>query len=236
MEERSEIQRRPQGQSYRLNVIQIPLLRGFGSVILCSYVLLYDLLITPPFSWSRYLAFVAIFATYSVGSWLVLRAGYRKVKPLDLSLLFLIIDLFFWLLVIYRTGAEKSLLFFLSVVRVSDQAYTSFKRTLMFAHLTLASYVVFVIYLAAIEGRAIDWRIEILKMAYIYARRAARSLRGEGTLSGFVAKGGGSIVLLAGRVWYVLSERCIDVVENCFNFTIKSDEHEPLRVYQLEYF
>ena len=131
MEEQSEIQRRPHGESYRLNVIQIPLLRGFGLIILCFYVLLYDLLMTPPFSWSRYLGFVAILAAYCFSSWLVLRAGYKKVRPLDLSLLFLIIDLFFWVLVIYRTGAEKSLLFFLSVVRVSDQAYTSFKRTLM---------------------------------------------------------------------------------------------------------
>ena len=74
---------------------------------------------------------------------LVLRTKYRKVKALDIPLLFLIVDLFFWILVIYRTGAEHSLLFFLSVVRVSDQAYTTFKRVLMFAqgNLTGIAYV-----------------------------------------------------------------------------------------------
>ena len=56
-------------------------------------------------------------------AWLILRAGYKKVKPADLSLVFLIVDLLVWILAIYRPGADQSLLFFLSVVRVSDQAF-----------------------------------------------------------------------------------------------------------------
>jgi signal transduction histidine kinase/AmiR/NasT family two-component response regulator len=154
--------------NYRLNVSQIPLLRGFGLLILCGYVLLYDVLISPAFSWQRYLAFVAILATYGAGSWLTLRTGYKKARPFDLSLVFLIVDLLVWLLVLYRTGAEKSLLFFFCVLRVSDQTYTTFKRVLMFGHLSLISYAVFIFYLGSIQGRPIDWKIEILKMAYIY--------------------------------------------------------------------
>ena len=166
MEDKLEEQRRPQG--YRLNVYQIPLLRVIGSLVLCAYVLVYDLLILPEFSWSRYLTFVLIFGSYCLGSWLVLRFGYSRTKKLDLALFFLVTDLFFWILVIYRTGAETSLLFFLSIVRVSDQAYTGFKRVLMFAHLTLLAYALLVVYLVAIEGRPVDLRIEFLKMAYIY--------------------------------------------------------------------
>ena len=77
-------------------------------------------------------------------------------------------DLFFLVLAIYRTGADKSLLFFLSVIRVSDQTYTSFKRLVLFAHLSLFSYVLFILYLTGIERRTVDWKLEILKMAYIY--------------------------------------------------------------------
>src|SRR2546426_2582182 len=168
MEARTEIQRRRPAVNYRLNVVQIPLLRALGVAILCVYVLLYDLLIEPPFSLSGYLVFVAIFATYCLASWLVLRKGYRKVRPVDFSLVFLVVDLSLWLLVIYRTGGEKSLLFFVGVVLVSHQAFTTFKRILIFAHLTLASYVSLVLYLAVVEGRLIDWRLEVLKMAYIY--------------------------------------------------------------------
>src|SRR6476660_9066299 len=103
MPDRTESHRKPTRENYRLNVIQIPLLRGFGSVILCLYVLLYDLLIAPSFSWSQYLAFVAIFAAYCLASWLVLRSAYKRVKAFDLSLLFLIADLFLLVLAIYRT-------------------------------------------------------------------------------------------------------------------------------------
>jgi signal transduction histidine kinase/ActR/RegA family two-component response regulator len=168
MDDRSEKHRQPWLDNHRLNVVQIPLLRGLGSAILSFYVLLYDVLINPPFSWSRYVSFVAILTIYGVGSWLILRWGYRKVKPLDLSLIFLIVDLFVWVLVIYRTGAEKSLLFFLSIVRVSDQAYSTSKRVLIFAHLSLVSYLLLLLYLTMLEGRTIDWRTEVLKMAYIY--------------------------------------------------------------------
>src|SRR5438105_2952891 len=117
MEEQTETPHRPHNRNYHLNVIQIPLLRGLGTAILCLYALLYDLVIAPPLSWTRYLGFVAILGIYCVGSCFVLQTKYRKLKPLDIPLLFLIVDLFIWLLVIYRTGAEHSLLFFLSVVR-----------------------------------------------------------------------------------------------------------------------
>jgi signal transduction histidine kinase/ActR/RegA family two-component response regulator len=168
MDDRRETQRKPNEDSYQLNVVQIPLLRGLGAIILCFYILIYDVLINPPFSWFRYFTYVAIFATYCVGSWLVLRTAYRRVRSLDLSLTFLIADLFVWLLAIYWTGGDKSLLFFLSVVRVSDQAYTTFRRVLLFAHLSLFAYFGLILYLAMVEGQPVDWRIEILKMAYIY--------------------------------------------------------------------
>ena len=168
MEGRTETQRRRPADNYWLNVVQIPMLRTLGVAILCVYVLLYDLLIAPPFSLAGYLAFVAILAVYCLASWLALRKGYRKIKPLDFSLVLLVADLFLWLLVVHRTGAEKSLLFFVGVVLVSHQAYTTFKRILIFAHLTVGSYLLLMLYLAVIEGRQIDWRIEVLKIAYMY--------------------------------------------------------------------
>jgi signal transduction histidine kinase/ActR/RegA family two-component response regulator len=157
-----------QHKGYRLNVIQIPLLRGVGSLILCLYVLFYDLFFSPQFSLTRYFTFVLILGFYCFGSWLVLRYAYLKTQWLDVPLVFLIGDLFFWVLTVYRTGAETSLLFFLSIVRVSDQAYTSFKKVLIFAHLTLLAYGGLVAYLLMVEHRTIDLRIEVLKVIYLY--------------------------------------------------------------------
>src|SRR5436309_1463920 len=163
MEGRTETQRRRPADNYWLNVVQIPMLRALGLAILCVYVLLYVLLLGPPFSLAGYLAFVAISAVYCLASWLALRKGYRKIKPVDFSLVLLVADLFLWLLVVHRTGAEKSLLFFVGVVLVSHQAYTTFKRILIFAHLTAGSYLLLMLYLAVIEG--------ILELSTIEARK-----------------------------------------------------------------
>jgi signal transduction histidine kinase/CheY-like chemotaxis protein len=165
MEDRPEV-RQPKG--YRLNVIQIPLLRGVGALILCVYVLVYNLCFSSQFSLGRYLTFVLILGSYCVGSWLILRYAYMKMRGLDLAQFFLITDLFFWLLAIYRTGAETSLLFFVSIVLVSDQAYTTLKKVLIFTHLTLLAYGGLVAYLVLVEHRTIDLRTEVLKMLYMY--------------------------------------------------------------------
>src|SRR5206468_7833621 len=121
-------------------------------------------------SFARYFTFVLILAAYCLGSWFIPRLVYKRARELrlDFSQFFLIADLLFWLVVIYRTGADKSLLFLLSLVRVSDQRDMSFKRVLVFAHLTLLGYAILVCYLITIEGRLVDVRLEILKMAYIY--------------------------------------------------------------------
>src|SRR5438093_6774965 len=170
MDDGMEAKPRLKQDGYRLNVVLIPLLHGAWSLILCAYVFLYDVLAPAPFSWGKYLTFVLILAGYCLSSWFIPKLIYRTARKrrIDFSLCFLIADLLFWLLVIYRTGAEKSLLFFLSLVRVSEQRDMSFKRVLVFAHLTLIAYALLVFYLVSIEGRPVDLRLEILKMAYIY--------------------------------------------------------------------
>jgi signal transduction histidine kinase/ActR/RegA family two-component response regulator len=168
MEDRVEKQRRTHGETYRLNVVLIPMLRGIGCLVLCVYVLCYDLLIAPPFSLQRYLTFILIIGAYWLGSWQVLRRTYARIKKLDIALFFLVADLLIWLLAVYRTGGDRSLLFFFGIVRVSDQAYTTFKRVLVFAHLTIIAYALLILYLVFVEGRPVDLRLEFVKMLFVY--------------------------------------------------------------------
>src|SRR5437867_12418507 len=105
MEGRTETQRRRPADNYWLNVVQIPMLRALGLAILCVYVLLYDLLIDPPFSLAGYLAFVAIFADFCLASWLAFRKGYSKIKPVHFGLVLLVADPFLRLLAVHRSGA-----------------------------------------------------------------------------------------------------------------------------------
>jgi hypothetical protein len=85
MEERTDTQRKPKGTNYRLNVIQIPLLRGLGSLVLCLYVLLYELLDPQPFSLSHYLVFAGMFAAYCFGSWFSRFTGRERTKAFSSS-------------------------------------------------------------------------------------------------------------------------------------------------------
>jgi PAS domain S-box-containing protein len=73
-----------------------------------------------------------------------------------------------WILVIYYSGGEKSLLFWLMVMRVVDQINTSFKRVLFFAHLSTASYIGLLLYLTYIDERPISWLYEFPKILVIY--------------------------------------------------------------------
>src|SRR5258708_4881250 len=117
-----------------LNVVQVPLLRLLGFAMLAILALLHKVFITGPFLWKEFLLLHAIILGYVVLSWLALFLFYHKVRIISLGLTFLILDLLFYTLVIYYSGGENSLLFFVYLTRLADQANTSFKCVLLFTH------------------------------------------------------------------------------------------------------
>jgi len=153
---------------YRLNVIQIPVLRFFGVFLLLSLVALHNYLMGI-LAWPPLIRYAALLTIYSLVSWLILYFFYTKSKKLDLGLFFITMDIvLFFILSIYYSGGEKSLLFFLMMMRVADQANTSFKRVLFFSHFSLLAYILFLWYLVGIEHRSLNYSIEILKCCAIY--------------------------------------------------------------------
>src|SRR5262245_7712465 len=146
-----------QRESNRLRLLQVPIFRLAGFSLLILWVLLYDLAVGPSWSWPDYLFFVSTMLAYCATSWLVLRFAQSRTRQVDLGTVFLILDVLMFLWVIYRTGADNSLLFFLMVLRVADQAYTSFSRVFSFAHITTAAYLLLLWYLAGYEQRNVDW-------------------------------------------------------------------------------
>ena len=195
--QRASQSRRRIAENHRLNVSQIPLLRGIGFAILGGLVLLYDLLIAPTFTAAQYLAFAAIVAGYCLVSWQILRYGFKHVTRFDLGLVFLILDIPFILAVIHRSGANHSLLFFLLVLRVADQStYTGLRRAVAFAHATPLAYVAYLAWLSRLPGFSIEWGMEVVKTLAIYganmyvvlASQPARMLRKQGIHSTRVAQ------------------------------------------------
>jgi signal transduction histidine kinase/ActR/RegA family two-component response regulator len=152
----------------RLNTVLIPALRAFGFSLISFYVFLYQYYIAKPFLLDRYLRFLSVPVGYCIGSWLVLRFAYQKSRKINLGTLFLITDLLIWLWAVYFSGAEKSLLVLLVVVHVADQSFRSFKRVLTFAHLSVAVYLAFLLFLAFVQHRTIAWHMEAVKIAAIY--------------------------------------------------------------------
>src|SRR5262245_23776316 len=93
---------------FRLNTVVVPALRTFGFSLLVIYVLLYDQYILDTVSTRTFALFFSVLSAYVLVSWLALKYSYGKTGRLDLALVFLVLDLFLALWVMYFTGAEKS--------------------------------------------------------------------------------------------------------------------------------
>src|SRR5712691_9802664 len=161
---------------YRLNVLQMPLLRLFGFGLVLLGVFLHNLFLTHSFSWPSFVHLTLIVVTYTLLSWLLLYLLYTRVKLFDVGVFFLVVDIFVWTVAVYFSGGEKSWFFFILMMRVADQVNTSFKRALVFAHLPVLSYGGMILYIIWVEQREISWPAEVTKMLYIYGANLYISL------------------------------------------------------------
>ena len=163
-----EIERKKARRVYRLNVVQIPTLRLLGFSLLTICIFFHNRSITRSPSQPNIFEVASIVISYSLVTWLILYLWFEKIKAIDIGFLFLGVDVFMWTLMIYFSGGEKSLLFWLMVMRVADQINTSFKRVLFFGHLSLFSYLCMLGYLMYAEHRLISLPNELAKIFVIY--------------------------------------------------------------------
>jgi len=160
----SEKRRREQ----HLHTVEVPRLRLIGFALVTALVLLREAFVSE--SHTDPVRIAVIVVTYSLVSWLVLYAGFAKVRPfVNLGTVFLAVDIIFFVLAIYLTGADRSWLFFLLFIRTADQANTSFRRALAFSHLSVATYVAMLLELEFLEHRDVSWPAEIFKVALLYS-------------------------------------------------------------------
>jgi PAS domain S-box-containing protein len=164
----NEIERKKARRLYHLHVVQIPTLRILGFCLLVLCIFFHNLLVLqlPP-QWIV-IEIALIVISYSIFSWIILYLWFESVSSFDLSFLFLVVDVFIWTLMVYFSGGEKSLLFWLMVMRVADQINAGFKRALFFGHLSVFCYGAMLVYLITVEHRPILLRYELPKMLVIY--------------------------------------------------------------------
>jgi signal transduction histidine kinase len=164
--EQSEAEK--QRRERQFQTITVPRLRLIGFVMVSAQVALRQALVGEPGGWQRSLVLALVAGAYSAASWAALRRWYDGGRTPSLGDIFLAADFIPLTLAVYITGADTSWMFILLFIRVADQANTSFRRALVFAHLSVAAYVLLLAYLIGVEHRVISWPTQAFKLLLLY--------------------------------------------------------------------
>jgi signal transduction histidine kinase/ActR/RegA family two-component response regulator len=152
----------------RLHTVQIPVVRAVGFAVLCLIAALHDLHLGGPFPQPGLLLLLAVNAIYAALAWVALRFCYGRTGRVDLSLLLLHLDVAVWLLNLHHF--EQSHLFFayLLLVRIADQVGFGFRRAFYFAHMVVAAYLGYSLWVSIVAPADAHWPDRLAIAATLY--------------------------------------------------------------------
>ncbi|MEO1084565.1 MAG: response regulator [Acidobacteriota bacterium] len=154
----------------RLHTQTIPRLRSIGFALLAVSCYFYNLQLGDPAWNASWPAFAVVTALYCALSWLALRRFFEPlIGRFDLGFAFLVADLVLLTWAIYLTGANQSWLVAIILLRTADQVTNGSRAAFFFAHAGTACYLLLVLYVALVEGRPIEWPLELTKAGLFYA-------------------------------------------------------------------
>ncbi len=162
-----DIEQRRMERARRLAVLELPLVRLAGSILLSLGVLLHNRYLLQQTSLRPWFNVSAMLAAYCALSWIILVAGYRRTPPRDFTVASLAGDMILWTSAIYWTGGEQSWLFFILLMRVGDQTQTSVRRCLAFALFGTGCYAAMLGWIVAVDGRPIVLSAALVKTAFL---------------------------------------------------------------------
>ncbi len=110
-----------------------------------------DLLAEPSFPQPHLLLLIATNVAYAGFGWLVLRLGHGRVGRIDLSLVFLHLDVLVWLLNLHHLEQGHLFFAYLMLVRVADQVGFGFRRAFYFNHVVLVAYLGYAVWVSVFE-------------------------------------------------------------------------------------
>ena len=126
-----------------VHAVQIPLLRVAGFVILCGIAALHDLFSALPFPGADLLRLWLLNLGYAGLSTALLWFRHGRSGRIDLSLVFLHLDLAVWLATLRHIEDGQLLVALLLLIRVSDQVGFGVRRALYFAHVVVLVYIAY---------------------------------------------------------------------------------------------
>jgi len=168
-------QREKYRRGYKLNVVQIPVMRVIGFVSMTVAALLWDLTL-PVFPLEGFLTLAAINIGYGVLALLAVRALYDRVGRLDLTFVFLHVDVVMWLFTMHHVSAADQLFVFFLLVRVGDQVGFGFRRAFYFTHVVVATYLAYLAWLSTHTD--LVWTNHLYVAATMYVIGAYISITG----------------------------------------------------------
>jgi signal transduction histidine kinase/CheY-like chemotaxis protein len=178
--EPAEAARARQRRRRHLNVVTYPIARLIGFHLLFAVALLHNAFLLPDPAWRTVLGYVVLAELYCLVSWAALVRWYDgRERAVDISVLFMVLDLFLWTGAVYVTGGDRSWLYFILVLRVADQSFASFRRAIFFAHLAPASYVVMLLIQDAAAGPGVAWPAAMAKTLLLYFSSLYLALTGR---------------------------------------------------------
>ena len=130
-----------------VHAVQIPLLRSAGFVILCGIAALHDLRFELAVPSADLLALWLLNLGYAALSAAGLWFGWGRSGRLDLSLLFLHLDLVVWMATLHHVESGQLLVAALLLIRVSDQVGFGVRRAIYFAHVVALAYLAYAVVL-----------------------------------------------------------------------------------------
>jgi signal transduction histidine kinase/CheY-like chemotaxis protein len=152
----------------RVHTIQIPAIRAAGFAILCVIAVLQDLLTDPSFPQPHLWLLIAANVSFTGLSWLALRLGYGRVGRVDLSLVFLHLDVLVWLLNLHHLEQGHLFYAYLMLVRVADQVGFGFRRAFYFNHVLLVAYLGYAVWVSVFEPANAYWLERLAIAATMY--------------------------------------------------------------------
>jgi signal transduction histidine kinase/DNA-binding NarL/FixJ family response regulator len=173
-----EIDRRRAERARRLARVEIPALRVIGTAFLSLGIFLHNRYLLGDPSLEVWTWLTLGLLAYAGITWGTVRVLYdRGVDP---TLLFLVTDVAAWTLAVYFTGAEKSWLFFILLMRIADQTQTNFRRCLGFTLFATFCYGAMLTWVATVDGRPVPMAVAVTRLIFIavgglYISLAART-------------------------------------------------------------
>lgn len=163
-----ELEQRKIHNREKIYIRDIPARRLIGFVFIMFGVVLHKFALLTRFSWVEILIFCVVFLCYNAVSFGLVYLFFTRIKRFNIAELFLFTDLICHVFAIYISGDVKSLFFILLITRTADHVFVSFKKTILYNHLSILSYCGLLLFLVLVEEKTVFWPIESLKLIIVY--------------------------------------------------------------------